>query len=91
MVETIRGGRQYEYQGSQVGTVRRYSDTLLIFLLKGRRPEKFKDRVAHGGDANAPPIKHKHEHSALAIIESRLEGIAARNRSGSEADEPEAT
>jgi len=27
----------------QVGTVRRYSDTLLIFLLKGARPEKYRD------------------------------------------------
>lgn len=33
-------------QGRKVGTVREYSDTLLIFMLKGRRPEKFKDRVA---------------------------------------------
>lgn len=32
------------YGGEQVGTVRRYSDTLLIFLLKGHRPEKFADR-----------------------------------------------
>jgi hypothetical protein len=28
---------------SQVGTVKKYSDTLLIFLLKGNRPEKFRD------------------------------------------------
>jgi len=33
------------YQGKEVGTVRRYSDTLLIFLLKGAMPEKYKDRV----------------------------------------------
>src|SRR5262245_61740375 len=32
------------YQGQQCGTVRRYSDTLLIFTLKARRPEKFKER-----------------------------------------------
>jgi len=33
------------YQGGKhVGDVREYSDTLLITLLKARRPEKFKDR-----------------------------------------------
>lgn len=33
------------YQGEECGTVRKYSDTLLIFLLKGRRPEKYRERV----------------------------------------------
>jgi hypothetical protein len=33
------------YQGGKrVGLVREYSDTLLIFMLKARRPERFKDR-----------------------------------------------
>jgi hypothetical protein len=32
------------YQGQQCGVIRRYSDTLLIFMLKARRPEKFKER-----------------------------------------------
>ena len=37
--------------GQQCGTVRKYSDTLLIFLLKARRPEKFRERqdVKHSG------------------------------------------
>ena len=34
------------YQGGKlVGHVQEYSDTLLIFLLKGARPEKYRDRV----------------------------------------------
>lgn len=33
------------YQGEQVATIRKYSDRLLEFLLKGNRPEKYKDRV----------------------------------------------
>src|SRR5262249_19777084 len=33
------------YQGQQCGVVQEYSDTLLIFLLKGRRPEKFRDNI----------------------------------------------
>jgi len=35
------------YQGKQCGAVRKYSDTLLIFLLKGNRPEKFRERYEH--------------------------------------------
>ena len=33
------------YQGEKVGTVRRYSDSLLTLLLKSNRPAKFKDRT----------------------------------------------
>jgi AcrR family transcriptional regulator len=42
------------YQGMVCGAVRRYSDTLLIFMLKARRPEKFKDRPVR---LNLPAIK----------------------------------
>jgi hypothetical protein len=31
------------YKGQQVGTVKEYSDRLLIFLLKAARPEKYRD------------------------------------------------
>ncbi len=34
------------YKGEAGGMVRKYSDVLLIFLLKGLRPDKYKDRVA---------------------------------------------
>ncbi len=41
------------YKGRAGGMVRKYSDTLLIFLLKGLRPEKYRDRVElHGQLAN---------------------------------------
>ena len=33
------------YLGHQVSTVRKYSDTLLIFLMKSRRPERYCDRI----------------------------------------------
>lgn len=44
------------YKGHKVGDIRRYSDTLTIFLLKARRPEKFKERVAneHSGPGGGP-------------------------------------
>src|SRR5690606_18484748 len=35
------------YQGMETGMVRKFSDTLLIFLLKGARPEKYRDRIDH--------------------------------------------
>ncbi len=31
------------YQGAECGTVRKYSDTLLIFLLKAHNPEKYRE------------------------------------------------
>lgn len=34
------------YQGVQCGEVREYSDTLMMFMLKARRPERFKERSA---------------------------------------------
>ena len=35
------------YQGGKkVGTIQEFSDTLLIFSLKARRPQKFRDNVA---------------------------------------------
>lgn len=33
------------WKGEQVGSVRKYDSTLLIFLLKGFRPERYRDRI----------------------------------------------
>ncbi len=48
----LRGVREPAgwYQGTPGGYVQRYSDTLLIFLLKGGRPEKYRDNVNHTGE-----------------------------------------
>lgn len=44
------------YQGIESGMVRKFSDTLLIFLLKGARPEKFRERTSTelSGPGGAP-------------------------------------
>lgn len=44
------------WQGRESGAIRKYSDTLLIFMLKARRPEKYRDRhsIEHAGE-----IKHQ--------------------------------
>ena len=31
------------HQGKEIGSIREYSDTLLIFMLKARRPATFRD------------------------------------------------
>lgn len=33
------------YKGEPVGTIREHSDTLLIFMLKARKPETYRERV----------------------------------------------
>ncbi len=48
------------HQGAQCGAIREYSDTLTIFLLKGARPEKYRDRVSSEiTGANGGPIETK--------------------------------
>jgi len=42
------------HKGEEVGKVREYSDTLLIFLLKGAKPDKYKERRVIEGDPDKP-------------------------------------
>lgn len=44
------------YKGDKVATVKEYSDTLLIFLLKSLRPEKYRDhyQLEHTGPGGEP-------------------------------------
>ena len=43
------------YQGGKkVGSIREYSDTLLIMLLKAKRPETFRERHEHTAKGGAP-------------------------------------
>ena len=45
------------YKGAAVGSVTRYSDTLLMFLMKGNNPDKFKDRQdITSGDKPLAPV-----------------------------------
>lgn len=44
----VTGVEKPVYQSKElVGYIREFSDTLLIFLMKGRMPSKYKDRVQH--------------------------------------------
>jgi hypothetical protein len=55
----IEGVEEPVYQqGGMVGTVRRFSDTLLIFLAKGAMPQKYRERFEHSGPNGGPiPVK----------------------------------
>jgi len=60
------------YQGGEkVGTIRRYSDTLLIFLLKGAKPDKYKERgeIKHSGGVAVSPV------DLSKLSESQLEAL----------------
>jgi hypothetical protein len=58
--EAIRRALGYEEtHHTSAGTpyqVTKYSDTLLIFLLKGMMPQKYGDTVAHTGTRGAPAV-----------------------------------
>lgn len=48
------------HQGVKVDTVKEYSDTLLIFTLKARAPEKYRERhdIKHGGQIEHVGLEH---------------------------------
>jgi hypothetical protein len=47
------------YKGVKVGTVKKYSDTLAIFLLKAHDPEKYRDRSSVDVTSDGKPITFK--------------------------------
>ena len=62
------------YQGGEkVGVIREYSDTLLIFLLKGARPQKYRERydvVVEAGEGLVRAIERGKERAAKLALES---------------------
>ncbi|MBX6773030.1 MAG: hypothetical protein IRY83_14975 [Chloroflexi bacterium] len=54
----VDGVERPVYQnGQRVGAVREYSDTLLIFLLKGGRPQKYRERYELSGPQSQPLLQ----------------------------------
>lgn len=83
-------GRVGKDQDGKIGTVRKYSDTLLIFLLKGAKPDKYRERaeVKHTGR-----LEHEHrgkvDLSVLSVAElEALGGIADKLAGGEPAGGP---
>lgn len=59
------------YKGKPGGSVREYSDTLLIFLLKGARPEKYSDRHRVVDSDLNPQEWAQQAHAYLVAMEER--------------------
>jgi hypothetical protein len=64
------------HQGVPIGTEHRYSDVLLIFLLKGAKPEKYQEHTEHH---HSGEVEHTHTWqerlaSAHASLEERRNG-----------------
>src|SRR3546814_13265486 len=47
------------HQGRVAGTVRKYSDSLLMFLLRAHRPDRYRERPA-GGDRKSTRLNSSH-------------------------------
>jgi len=63
------------YKGELVQTIRKYSDTLLIFLLKGALPEVYRERYEiSGGDK---PIKVKSDPGREVLTDAKLKELIA--------------
>ncbi len=59
--------------GEQVGTVRKYSDRLMEFLLRGRNPAKYGDRFrAEMSGPNGDPIKAEIKHE-IVLVEGKAD------------------
>lgn len=82
-----RGSEGWEepvfFRGDECGTIRRYSDQLLLRTLEARRPERWRAnaRIEHAGDGGgAIEVDLKGLRDVLA---SRLDSLAERRATGS--------
>lgn len=67
----VDGWEEPVYQkGEQVGTVRKFSDNLLIMLLKGKKPETYRERVDLNGRLG---VTHAELSDILAAGRQRLQ------------------
>ena len=78
------------YKGQVVGQIRKYSDNLLMFLLKAHWPEKFRDNYAieHSGPGGGPVKVDQTVH--VPDPETWAEILAIREQIGDVEEEPEA-
>jgi hypothetical protein len=66
------------YQGGiHVGSIREYSDTLLITLLKGKRPETFRERFEQSGKDGGPIATTVFTNAKASLLE-KLDRLATR-------------
>ncbi len=68
------------HNGERVDVIRKYSDTLLIFLLKGAKPEKYRDNIAFKGSVDIANGGNE--------LDAELRGFFAGMAAAREADVP---
>jgi len=71
------------FAGKKIGELRKYSDALLMFLLRGRRPEKYRERLTTDfANTGIGPIGM--EHAGLSDLEltQRIIAVALRLEEG---------
>jgi hypothetical protein len=71
------------HQGRVTGSVRKYSDSLLMFLLKAHRPEKYRDRTGDAKGSSDDEIDREIE-NAKASLGDRLARLDAEPDAGDE-------
>lgn len=65
----VDGYERPVYQGGkEAGRVREYSDVLLVTLLKGKRPEVFRERFEHSGPGGSPLPAPVHQTNVLIYM-----------------------
>lgn len=60
------------FKGQVCGHAQRFSDSLMIFMLRARRPEKYRDQVEHSGSIDVGLAK------LLAAIDGKTRGIPGK-------------
>lgn len=76
----VSGGKQVVDAEGRPIVLRRYSDNLLVTLLKARRPERFKDRLA--ADLRADVKVGPSPEDSAELFYRLLDGLAARKAAG---------
>lgn len=66
--------------------VRKFSDTLLIFLLKARRPNVYRERVEHTG-AGGGPLEHRVKVDLSKLTDEQLAALEAIHAADSDSAE----
>lgn len=73
------------FAGKAVGAIRKYSDTMLIFLLKAAKPEKYRDFYYDQGGH----VPHATRDELLSSIHGKLARLAQRTGAPAVFQEPE--
>ena len=63
------------HQGNVAGTVKKYSDSLLMFLLKAHRPERYRERSAAADTPDLDEALADEVSNARETLETRLAGL----------------